>query len=100
MRFPDVPTYDLLDTGESLRLNRAPGVLFDELEHLPRGSWAVVDEVQKAPALLDEVHRLIETRGSTSSCRVERTQASSGGVNLSRGGRDGVDVPWCPPNSP
>ena len=82
MRFPDVPTYDLLNTGESLRLNRAPGILFDELEHLPSGSWAVVDEVQKAPALLDEVHRLIETRGlnfvlSGSSARKLRR----GGVN-------------------
>ena len=86
MRFPDVPTYDLLNTGESLRLNRAPGVLFDELEHVKRGSWAVVDEVQKAPALLDEVHRLIETRGlnfvlSGSSARKLRR----GGVNLLAG---------------
>lgn len=85
-RFPDVPTYDLLNTGESLRLNREPGVLFDELEHLPTGSWAVVDEVQKAPALLDEVHRLIETRGlrfvlSGSSARKLRR----GGVNLLAG---------------
>ena len=86
MRFPDAPTYDLLNTAESLRLNRYPGALFEELEHLPSGSWAVVDEVQKAPALLDEVHRLIETRGlhfvlSGSSARKLRR----GGVNLLAG---------------
>jgi predicted AAA+ superfamily ATPase len=33
-----------------------------ELELVERGSWVVIDEVQKVPALLDEVHRLIEKR--------------------------------------
>lgn len=85
-RFPDVPIYDLLDTAESLRLNREPGALFRELASLPPGSWAVVDEVQKAPALLDEAHRLIESRGlnlvlSGSSARKLRR----GGVNLLAG---------------
>ena len=44
-RFADTPTYDLLDTRESLRLNREPGALYRELLPLPSGSWAVVDEV-------------------------------------------------------
>lgn len=85
-RFADTPTYDLLDTRESLRLNREPGALYRELLPLPSGSWAVVDEVQKAPALLDEVHRLIESRGlnfvlSGSSARKLRR----GGTNLLAG---------------
>ena len=29
----------------------------------PRGAWVCIDEVQKVPALLDGVHRLIELRG-------------------------------------
>lgn len=59
-RFPDVLTYDLLDTSEALRFNKDPQVLYRELATLPAGSWAIIDEVQKAPQLLNEVHRLIE----------------------------------------
>lgn len=55
--------YDLLDSGEALRLERRPELLYNELQHLERGSWAVIDEVQKVPALMDEVHRLIEKKG-------------------------------------
>ena len=61
-RFPDTTTYDLLDTSETLRLIREPGALHRELVGLPPESWVVIDEVQKVPALLDEVHRLMETR--------------------------------------
>ncbi len=62
-RFPDTVTYDLLDTGEALRLSKDPRSLYRELATLSSGSWAVIDEVQKVPDLLDEVHRLMETRG-------------------------------------
>ena len=84
--FGDAVTYDLLDTSESLRLSKDPSTLFRETEALPRGSWVVIDEVQKVPALLDEVHRLIEARGlrfvlSGSSARKLRR----GGVNLLAG---------------
>jgi predicted AAA+ superfamily ATPase len=54
--------YDLLSTSEALRLSRRPGALYDELQGLKAGSWVIIDEVQKVPALLDEVHRLIETK--------------------------------------
>ena len=85
-RFPDTVTYDLLDTGEALRLSKDPRSLYRELATLPSGSWAVIDEVQKVPELLDEVHRLIETHGlrfvlSGSSARKLRR----GGVNLLAG---------------
>ena len=59
-RFPDATSYDLLDTREALRLSKDPQALYREVSHLPAGSWVVVDEVQKAPELLNEVHRLIE----------------------------------------
>lgn len=61
--YGDAVTYDLLSAREALRLEKDPGLLFNELDLLVRGSWVVLDEVQKVPALLDEVHRLIETRG-------------------------------------
>ena len=85
-RFPDTTTYDLLDTGEVLRLSKDPHELYRELATLPRGSWVVIDEVQKVPELLDEVHRLIESRRlrfvlSVSSARKLRR----GGVNLLAG---------------
>ncbi len=60
--FSKAVTYDLLNTSLALRLSRDPSLLFDETEHLPEGSWVVLDEVQKVPALLNEVHRLIEQR--------------------------------------
>jgi predicted AAA+ superfamily ATPase len=44
-------------------LERDPHQLGRELELLDSESWVVIDEVQKVPALLDEVHRLIEKRG-------------------------------------
>ena len=85
-RFPNAATYDLLDTGEALRLGKDPQALYRELSALPPGAWAVIDEVQKAPALLDEVHRLMESRGlrfvlSGSSARKLRR----GGANLLAG---------------
>ena len=85
-RFPDATTYDLLDTSESLRLNRNPAALYGELQALPPETWVVIDEVQKAPALLDQVHRLIESRRlrfilSGSSARKLRR----GGANLLAG---------------
>ena len=35
---------------------REPGLFRREIEALPSGSWVVVDEVQKLPALLNDVH--------------------------------------------
>ncbi len=59
-RFPAATIYDLLDTREALRLSKDPQALYREVSGLPAGSWVVIDEVQKAPELLNEVHRLIE----------------------------------------
>lgn len=52
---------DLLRRGEQLSFVRKPGELGDRLNALPsRPDWVVIDEVQRAPQLLDEVHLLIE----------------------------------------
>lgn len=53
--------FDLLDHAVYSRLLAAPERLGDQI---PQGfkDWVVVDEVQRAPELLNEVHRLIESR--------------------------------------
>ncbi len=53
---PDARWYNLLLDRELLRLMREPGTFRREIEALPRGSWVVVDEVQKLPSLLNEIH--------------------------------------------
>ena len=64
-RFPDAARFDLLDTRLLLDLTRSPWVLAERLSALDEKILAnpvIVDEVQKVPAILDEVHRLIEDR--------------------------------------
>lgn len=57
--FATATTYDLLQTRESLRLSRDPGLLRAECSALPEGAWIVIDEVQRVPAVLDEVQYLM-----------------------------------------
>ena len=65
-RFPGATRFDLLDTRLLLELTRAPWLLRERIRALgaaARAAPIVVDEVQKVPALLDEVHGLIESDG-------------------------------------
>lgn len=55
-------SYDLLDAQKALRLAKEPGLLYQELVGKKPGTWVVLDEVQKVPSLLDDVHRLIEQK--------------------------------------
>ncbi len=51
---------DLLKEDQFLRYANSSGVLDDVINKLhPNVSWVVIDEVQKLPKLLDEVHRQI-----------------------------------------
>lgn len=62
-RMPKDKTYviDLLDLDTESRLIRRPKEFSEILAALPpQIQWVVIDEVQKAPFLLDEVHRHIE----------------------------------------
>jgi predicted AAA+ superfamily ATPase len=59
---PGAYVVDLLDERRHQELLANPGLLALELGDLPTGSFVVLDEVQRVPALLNEVHRLIETR--------------------------------------
>jgi predicted AAA+ superfamily ATPase len=80
-----VRSYDLLDNSVYLSLSQDPSRIAQEIN--PRDRIIVVDEIQRLPILLNEVHRLIEERGirfllTGSSARKLRR----GGVNL-LGGR-------------
>ncbi|MBI4668383.1 MAG: ATP-binding protein [Elusimicrobia bacterium] len=61
--FPDAPRYDLLLSREFERLNSHPEFLRDELLTTPPANRPVIiDEVQKVPALLDEIQWLMVNR--------------------------------------
>lgn len=60
-RLPDALFFDLLDHRVATDLLADPRRLGDRVPAAHRG-WVVLDEVQRVPAALDEVHRLIETR--------------------------------------
>ncbi|HEY5565756.1 MAG TPA: DUF4143 domain-containing protein [Gammaproteobacteria bacterium] len=62
-RFPKAPRIDLLDEGVFQSYLRDPRRFADELRRCRRGTWVVVDEVQRLPSLLNEVHRAIEELG-------------------------------------
>ncbi len=83
--FPNALYIDLLEAGKFTSLTADPQRLNNLI---PPGfsGWIVIDEIQKVPALLDEVHRLIENRGlafvlTGSSARKLRRR----GVNLLAG---------------
>lgn len=61
-QLPDAHRIDLLDEGLYQDLLADPRGFAGELRRLERGSWVVVDEVQRLPGLLNEVHRFIEER--------------------------------------
>lgn len=85
--FKEAKFFDLLQTALFMELSRTPGLLEAKIGNLPKESWICIDEIQKIPVLLNEVHRLIEEKSwkfalSGSSARTLRR----GGVNL-LGGR-------------
>jgi len=56
---PAARWYDLLHSDVYLRLLADPAEFRREVEALTPGTWVVVDEVQRVPALLNEVHALV-----------------------------------------
>ncbi len=93
--FPKARYYDLLNSALCRTLMRSPWLLREQTELLPEGTIVIIDEVQKVPALLDEVHWLIENKGlrfilSSSSARKLRRS----GANL-LGGR-ALRTTLCP----
>lgn len=64
-QLPDAHWFDLLRMPLVLELTRRPETFRARIEALPKGSWVVVDEVQRMPALLDEVHALLAEHGKS-----------------------------------
>jgi uncharacterized protein len=62
-QLPDAHRFDLLDEAIYQGLLADPAPFAGELRRLDPGSWVVVDEVQRLPGLLNEVHRFIEQHG-------------------------------------
>lgn len=83
---PEAFRIDLLDSSLSLELARDPHALEALIGKRQAGSWIILDEIQKIPPLLDEVHRLMESRRwrfalcGSSARKLRRT-----GVNLLAG---------------
>ncbi len=88
-QYPDGVWVDLLKADEFRRYVARPELLRQELEAAgPDPSrQVVIDEVQKVPVLLDEVHWLIENRGLCFAlCGSSARKVRRGGANL-LGGR-------------
>lgn len=61
--FPFAPTYNLLHADEFLRLSQRPQIIRESLAMHPPSGPIIIDEIQKLPLLLDEVHACIEEFG-------------------------------------
>lgn len=85
-QFPKAKLIDLLDERQRFRLMSQPGAFALELEALQPGSWVIVDEIQKMPDLLNEVHRFIESRRlKFALCGSSARKLRKAGVNLLAG---------------
>ncbi len=74
-QLPQAKWFDLLDSSVYLKLLREPSRLRFEVEALPKDTWIVIDEVQKLPLLLNEIHKLIADHGSTYSFALSGSSA-------------------------
>jgi predicted AAA+ superfamily ATPase len=70
--------YDLLDSETYLSLSRNPGRISEEIQS--QDQIVAIDEIQRLPELLNEVHRLIEER------RIRFLLTGSSARKLRRGG--------------
>ncbi len=61
-KFPNAIYYNLLHSEQFLRLSRNPEILKGELAQIKSDDWVVIDEIQRIPELLNEVHDLISLR--------------------------------------
>lgn len=80
--FPNVPYYDLLKSDVYAQYKLQPSMFRNECMMLEEGSMVIIDEVQKIPSLLDEVHWLMTNRNlrfilcGSSARKLRRTGAN------------------------
>ena len=84
---PEATFFDLLDASLFLELSRDPHLLEGIIGGAEPDTWVVIDEIQKIPELLDEVHRLMESKGwRFALCGSSARKLRRSGTNL-LGGR-------------
>ena len=84
--FPDAFRIDLLDASLFLKLSRDPHRLEALIGGRAAGGWIVLDEIQKVPSLLDEVHRLMGLqKWNFALCGSSARKLRRGGANLLAG---------------
>ena len=84
--FPGAHTFDLLSEATYQRLLARPALFADELRTVDSNRWVIIDEVQRLPNLLNEVHRFIEERRYTFVlCGSSARKLKRAGVNLLAG---------------
>jgi len=83
---PDAFNLDLLDASLYLELSRDPHRLEALIGNRKKGAWIILDEIQKVPPLLDEVHRLMEKyKWNFALCGSSARKLRRGGANLLAG---------------
>ncbi len=83
---PEAVAIDLLEESRYRDYLRDSRAFAAEMQTVPEGCWVWIDEVQRIPGLLSEVHRLIETRGLRFAlCGSSARKLRKGGVNLLAG---------------
>lgn len=82
-KFPDAYFIDLLKTETFIEYQKNPGILRAEIESLNKEVWIIIDEIQRVPELLNEVHSLMENSGykkfiltGSSARKLKRTSAN------------------------
>lgn len=71
---------DLLKAKTFLPLSANPSLLEEWVQNLKPGSWVYIDEIQKLPSLMDEVHALYENQ------KLQFALSGSSARKLKRGG--------------
>jgi len=87
LNYPDAYWVDLLKADDFRRYIQNPERLREELSAIPEQKAVIIDEIQKVPRLLDEVHWLIENRQiNFALCGSSARKVKRGHANL-LGGR-------------
>lgn len=62
-QFGEALIIDLLSSATALRYAKDPSFLSAKVQARRKDNWVIIDEIQKVPLLLDEVHSLMENHG-------------------------------------